>query len=207
MFARKRRPGGRAAQGAVATTDFRDAPSGLLLVAPPRAATCTVRRRSSRPSSRRGTEVGEDADFFYFPSLRGRGSRQSGSGAAGTLMAIHRSLGRHHGPFQNGVSSRRRSPMRSWMAQGGFLTPHSGVKPRTPTPPGSRPGRARSLLKRHHLPLRCVVYTRFYPRPDAGRESARGHVLDRHGRLCRRVPTPWTWRRRSRKAGTRFKIS
>jgi alpha-glucoside transport system substrate-binding protein len=55
--------GGR---GAVASTDFRDSPNGLF-DSPPQ---CYMHRQASFIPAffPEGTEIGEDADFFYFPA-------------------------------------------------------------------------------------------------------------------------------------------
>jgi hypothetical protein len=64
-----------------------------------------------------------------------------------------------------------------WMAQGGFLTPHTRREPRHLRRPTCA-DEGRDPAERHHLPLRRL-------RPDARRRRRRG-LLDRHGRLCRR---------------------
>jgi alpha-glucoside transport system substrate-binding protein len=80
--------------GTVATTDFRDAPAGLF-ASPPG---CYMHRQASFIPAffPEGTVVGEDADFFYFPSFAGEDLGNPVLGG-GTLMADHRSVRRHHG--------------------------------------------------------------------------------------------------------------
>jgi len=107
--------------GAVATTDFRDSPKGMFSV-PPK---CYMHRQASFIPSffPEGTEMGTDADFFYFPSYSGKdlGSPVLG---AGTLFAI----------TQDSKGTRAlidylKTPQAHeiWMARAGFLTPHKGV--------------------------------------------------------------------------------
>ncbi|MBC6408301.1 MAG: carbohydrate ABC transporter substrate-binding protein [Rhodobacteraceae bacterium] len=107
--------------GAVAATDFRDSPKGLF-ASPPQ---CYMHRQASFIPAffPEGTEVGVDADFFYFPSYSGKDLGRPLLGA-GTLFAItNESEGAHafieflKTPIAHEV----------WMAQQGFLTPHTGV--------------------------------------------------------------------------------
>lgn len=107
--------------GAVATTDFRDSPTGLF-TSPPG---CYMHRQASFIPAffPEGTVVGEDADFFYFPAFAGEDLGNPVLGG-GTLMAITdlndatlAFLEFLKTPFAHEVM----------MAQGGFLTPHSGV--------------------------------------------------------------------------------
>ncbi len=71
--------------GAVATTDFRDSPKGLFS-SPPQ---CYMHRQASFIPAffPEGTVVGEDADFFYFPSYADKDLGNPVLGA-GTLWAI-----------------------------------------------------------------------------------------------------------------------
>ncbi|KPQ13173.1 MAG: ABC-type alpha-glucoside uptake system substrate-binding component AglE [Rhodobacteraceae bacterium HLUCCO18] len=107
--------------GAVATTDFRDAPSGLFSSPPG----CYMHRQASFIPAffPEGTEVGEDADFFYFPSFEGEDLGNPVLGG-GTLMAIT-------DPSDATMAFMEflKTPVAHeiMMAQGGFLTPHSGV--------------------------------------------------------------------------------
>jgi alpha-glucoside transport system substrate-binding protein len=107
--------------GTVATTDFRDAPAGLF-ASPPG---CYMHRQASFIPAffPEGTVVGEDADFFYFPSFAGEDLGNPVLGG-GTLMAITDPSDATMAfmeflqtPFAHEIM----------MAQGGFLTPHSGV--------------------------------------------------------------------------------
>lgn len=107
--------------GAVGSTDFRDSPTGLFTV-PPR---CYLHRQASFIPSffPDGTELGVDADFFYFPAFA---SEDLGSPVlgAGTLWAMtnESEAGRVLLDFLT-------TPLAHelWMAQAGFLTPHLGV--------------------------------------------------------------------------------
>ena len=107
--------------GTVATTDFRDSPTGLF-ASPPG---CYMHRQASFIPAffPDGTEVGEDADFFYFPSFAGEDLGNPVLGG-GTLMAVTDMndatmafMEFLQTPFAHEIM----------MAQGGFLTPHSGV--------------------------------------------------------------------------------
>ncbi|MCY4023672.1 MAG: ABC transporter substrate-binding protein [Anaerolineaceae bacterium] len=106
---------------AVAGTDFRDSPAGMFTV-PPR---CFMHRQASFIPTffPEGTELGVDADFFYFPSFAGEDLGNPVLGA-GTLWAITADsdgtralLDYLTTPLANEI----------WMAQSGFLTPHLGV--------------------------------------------------------------------------------
>lgn len=106
---------------AVAGTDFRDSPAGLFSV-PPK---CYMHRQASfiPVFFPEGTELGVDADFFYFPSFAGEDLGNPVLGA-GTLFAITADSDATRAlldflitPLANEI----------WMAQGGFLTPHKGV--------------------------------------------------------------------------------
>jgi len=107
--------------GAVATTDFRDSPAGLF-TSPPG---CYMHRQASFIPAffPDGTVVGEDADYFYFPAFEGSELGNPVLGG-GTLMAITSPseaatafMAFLQTPFAHEIM----------MAQGGFLTPHSGV--------------------------------------------------------------------------------
>ncbi|MEM7613685.1 MAG: ABC transporter substrate-binding protein, partial [Pseudomonadota bacterium] len=107
--------------GAVASTDFRDSPKGLFS-SPPQ---CYMHKQASFIPAffPEGTEVGADADFFYFPAYAEKdlGSPVLG---AGTLWAIT-----SDSPAAQALIEFLKSPIANevWMAQGGFLTPHKGV--------------------------------------------------------------------------------
>jgi alpha-glucoside transport system substrate-binding protein len=85
---------GAGGAGTVATTDFRDSPAGLF-ASPPE---CYMHRQASFIPAffPEGTEVGEDADFFYFPAFASEDLGNPVLGG-GTLMAITDSVGCHHG--------------------------------------------------------------------------------------------------------------
>ena len=107
--------------GAVASTDFRDAPKGLF-ASPPQ---CYMHRQASFIPAffPEGTVVGEDADFFYFPAYAGKDLGKPVLGA-GTLFAITKdSKGTR--AFMEYLQSEIAHEI--WMAQKGFLTPHNGV--------------------------------------------------------------------------------
>jgi alpha-glucoside transport system substrate-binding protein len=108
---------------AVAATDFRDSPKGLF-AAPPQ---CYLHRQASFIPSffPEGTEVGADADFFYFPPFADQdlGSPVLGAGTVWTITddspAAHAFIA-----FLQTTEAHE-----AWMAQKGFLTPHKGVDP------------------------------------------------------------------------------
>ncbi|WP_116598527.1 ABC transporter substrate-binding protein [Primorskyibacter marinus] len=109
--------------GAVASTDFRDSPKGLF-ASPPQ---CYMHRQASFIPSffPEETEVGLDADFFYFPAYEGKDLGKPVLGA-GTLFAITKDS-----PAAQGLIDFLATPIAHevWMAQSGFLTPHTGVNP------------------------------------------------------------------------------
>lgn len=107
--------------GVVASTDFRDSPKGLFSS----PAQCYMHRQASFIPAffPEGTEVGADADFFYFPAYAEKdlGSPVLG---AGTLFAITK-----QSKGATALIDFLKSPIAHevWMAQQGFLTPHKGV--------------------------------------------------------------------------------
>ncbi|MBO6757497.1 MAG: carbohydrate ABC transporter substrate-binding protein [Roseibium sp.] len=109
--------------GAVASTDFRDAPKGLF-AAPPQ---CYMHRQASFIPAffPEGSEVGLDVDFFYFPAYAEKdlGSPVLG---AGTLFAIT-----NDSPAAHAFIDFLQTPIAHelWMSLegGGFLTPLKGV--------------------------------------------------------------------------------
>ena len=107
--------------GAVATTDFRDSPAGLF-ASPPQ---CYMHKQASFIPAffPEGTAVGEDADFFYFPSFA-EGDLGNPVLGAGTVAAIT-----SDSPGAQALIEFLRSPEAHelWMSRGGFLTPHKGV--------------------------------------------------------------------------------
>lgn len=107
--------------GAVATTDFRDSPQGLFS-SPPQ---CYMHRQASFIPSffPEGTEVGADADFFYFPAYEGKDLGKPVLGA-GTVWAITEDSSASQ-VFMEWLQTPIAHEV--WMAQSGFLTPHKGV--------------------------------------------------------------------------------
>jgi alpha-glucoside transport system substrate-binding protein len=107
--------------GAVASTDFRDSPKGLF-ASPPQ---CYMHRQASFIPAffPEGTEVGVDADFFYFPSYASKDLGNPVLGA-GTVWAITNDT-----PAAHDLITYLQTPEANeiWMARGGFLTPHKGV--------------------------------------------------------------------------------
>ena len=106
---------------AVANTDFRDSPAGLFSI-PPK---CYMHRQASFIPAffPEETEAGEDVDFFYFPAYAGKDLGKPVLGA-GALFAIT-----NPSDATNAMIEFLQAPISHelWMAQGGFLTPHTGV--------------------------------------------------------------------------------
>ncbi len=108
---------------AVGTTDFRDSPKGLFTV-PPK---CYLHRQASFIPAffPEGTELGTDADFFYFPPYEEKDLGRPVLGG-GTLFAITddseaaQAFIRFLGEAET---------QEVWMGLEGFLTPHTGVDP------------------------------------------------------------------------------
>lgn len=102
---------------AVATTDFRDSPAGLFTYPPE----CYMHRQASFIPT--FFPEGAEADFFYFPSYAELDLGNPVLGA-GTLWAIT-----DDAPAANVFMEFLQTPIAHelWMAQSGFLTPHSGV--------------------------------------------------------------------------------
>jgi alpha-glucoside transport system substrate-binding protein len=107
--------------GAVASTDFRDSPKGLF-DAPPQ---CYMHRQASFIPAffPEGTEVGLDADFFYFPAYEEADLGTPVLGA-GTLWAITNENEAAHDLIEFLQTPEAHE---IWMGLGGFLTPHTGV--------------------------------------------------------------------------------
>ncbi|MBS8260860.1 carbohydrate ABC transporter substrate-binding protein [Roseibium polysiphoniae] len=107
--------------GAVAASDFRDSPKGLFSSPP----ACYMHRQASFIPSffPEGTEMGVDADFFYFPAYEGKDLGAPVLGA-GTVFALTNDT-----PEGRALIEFLKSPIAHevWMAQSGFLTPHKGV--------------------------------------------------------------------------------
>jgi alpha-glucoside transport system substrate-binding protein len=105
----------------VSSTDFRDSPAGLF-ASPPQ---CYMHRQASFIPAffPEGTEVGVDADFFYFPAYAGKDLGKPVLGA-GTVWGITKDS-----PATQAFIDFLTTPIANeiWMAQKGFLTPHKGV--------------------------------------------------------------------------------
>ncbi|MDV7104810.1 ABC transporter substrate-binding protein [Vibrio sp. TH_r3] len=106
---------------AVAATDFRDSPKGLFSS----PAKCYMHRQASFIPSffPEGTELGADADFFYFPAYEGKELGKPVLGA-GTMWSITKDS-KATREFMKFL----RLPIAHeiWMAQSGFLTPFKGA--------------------------------------------------------------------------------
>ncbi|NDV00663.1 ABC transporter substrate-binding protein [Pseudoroseicyclus tamaricis] len=111
--------------GAVAATDFRDSPAGLF-DAPPQ---CMMHRQASFIPSYfpEGTELGVDADFFYFPAYAEKDLGAPVLGA-GTLAGIT-----EDSEAAQGFIEFLKTPLAHevMMAQPGFLTPLTSANPET----------------------------------------------------------------------------
>lgn len=108
---------------AVASTDFRDSPKGLFS-SPPQ---CYLHKQASFIPAffPEGTEVGLDADFFYFPAYAGKDLGKPVLGA-GTLWAIT-----NENQAAHDLIAYLQTPEAHeiWMARKGFLTPLKSVNP------------------------------------------------------------------------------
>lgn len=108
--------------GVVASTDFRDSPKGMFS-SPPQ---CYMHRQASFIPAffPEDTVVGEDADFFYFPAYAGKDLGAPVLGAGTMFTVTKESKG------AMALIEFLKSPIAHevWMAQGGFLTPYSGVQ-------------------------------------------------------------------------------
>ena len=107
---------------AVAATDFRDAPAGLFTVPPQ----CYMHRQASFISSffPDGTELGVDADFFYFPAFA-EGDLGNPVLGAGTLWTKTTNDNEVVDVLMQFLSTPLANEI--WMAQTGFLSAHTGV--------------------------------------------------------------------------------
>jgi alpha-glucoside transport system substrate-binding protein len=110
---------------AVGSTDFRDSPQGLF-TSPPQ---CYMHRQASFVPAffPEGTELGEDANFFYFPSFEEKDLGNPVLGG-GTLVAIT-DPSEAATAFMNYLQTPIAHEI--MMAQTGFLTPHTGVNTAT----------------------------------------------------------------------------
>jgi alpha-glucoside transport system substrate-binding protein len=108
---------------AVATTDFRDSPSGLFSIPPE----CMMHRQASFIPAffPEDVEMGRDVDFFYFPAYESQDLGRPVLGA-GTLFSIT-----DPSDATNAMIEFLKLPVAHelWMAQAGFLTAHAGVNP------------------------------------------------------------------------------
>ena len=106
---------------AVASTDFRDSPKGLFS-SPPQ---CYMHRQASFIPSffPEGTELGTDADFFYFPAYAEKDLGQPVLGA-GTLAFMMKDT-----EAGRAFIEWLKTPIAHevWMAQTGFVTPFKAV--------------------------------------------------------------------------------
>ena len=104
-----------------ATTDFRDAPSGLFQFPPE----CMMHKQATFIPTffPEGTVVGEDVDFFYFPAPEGGETPVLGGG---TMFAVT-----NDSEATQGFIEFLQTPLAHeiWAAQGGLLTPHTGINP------------------------------------------------------------------------------
>lgn len=124
---------------AVGSTDFRDSPGGLFTVPPQ----CYMHHQASFIPSffPEGTVLGEDADFFYFPSFSGKDLGNPVLGA-GTLFAITKDspAARAFIDYLKTVEANE-----IWMGRAGMLTPHKGVNLETYASAAAR-GQAEIIL-------------------------------------------------------------
>ena len=113
---------GYVAEGdAVATVHWRDSPNGMF-ESPPQ---CYMHRAASYIVHffKKGTVVGEDVDFTYFPSYAGKDLGKPVLGGGGFWMITKDS------PAAHGFIKWLQTPIAHelFMAQGGFLSPHKHV--------------------------------------------------------------------------------
>ncbi len=103
----------------VPNTDFRESPLGLFQFPPE----CYLHKQATFIPTffPEGTEVGLDADFFYFPAYESKDLGRPVLGA-GTLLAMTRESDVAHG-FIEFVQTPIAHEI--WMAQSGFLTPYT----------------------------------------------------------------------------------
>lgn len=109
--------------GAVASTDFRDSPKGMFS-SPPQ---CYMHRQASFIPAffPEGTELGEDADFFYFPSYASKdlGKPVLGAGTVATITNDSKGARALMDYFKTPIAHE------IWMANGAFLSPHNDANP------------------------------------------------------------------------------
>ncbi len=108
----------------VASTDFRDSPKGLFST-PPK---CYMHHQASFIPSffPEGTKMGEDADFFYFPTYASKPELGKPVLGAGTLFTITKDS-----KAARAFIEYLKMPLAHevWMADGGFLTPLKSANP------------------------------------------------------------------------------
>ena len=108
----------------VASTDFRDSPKGLFTT-PPK---CYMHHQASFIPSffPEGTKMGEDADFFYFPTYAAKPELGKPVLGAGTLITITKDS-----KAARAFIEFLKLPLAHelWMADGGFLTPLKSANP------------------------------------------------------------------------------
>jgi alpha-glucoside transport system substrate-binding protein len=108
----------------VASTDFRDSPKGLFTT-PPK---CYMHHQASFIPSffPEGTKMGEDADFFYFPTYASKPEIGKPVLGAGTLFTITKDS-----KAARAFIEYLKMPLAHelWMADGGFLTPLKSANP------------------------------------------------------------------------------
>ncbi len=106
---------------AVATTDFRDSPKGLFATPPQ----CYFHHQASFIPTffPEGTVIGEDVDFFYMPAYESQDLGKPVLGA-GTMWGITKDSEASQ-VFMEWLQEPIAHEV--WMAQSGFLTPHTGV--------------------------------------------------------------------------------
>ena len=108
----------------VASTDFRDSPKGLFST-PPK---CYMHHQASFIPSffPEGTKMGEDADFFYFPTYAAKPELGKPVLGAGTLFTITKDSK----PARAFIEFLKMPLAHElWMADGGFLTPLKSANP------------------------------------------------------------------------------
>ena len=107
----------------VATRDFRDSVTGLFSFPPE----CYLHKQATFIPTffPQGTEVGRDADFFYFPAYEAEDLGQPVLGG-GTMFSITRDT-----EAARAFVAFLQTPIAHevWMAQSGFLTPYTEVNP------------------------------------------------------------------------------
>jgi alpha-glucoside transport system substrate-binding protein len=108
---------------AVGSTDFRDSPGGLF-ASPPK---CYMHRQASFVPAffPEGTELGADADFFYFPAYESKDLGKPVLGSGNVFAITKDSKG------ARALIDFLKTPIAHeiWMAQAGFLTPLKSANP------------------------------------------------------------------------------